>query len=159
MSGDQARVSVAVAVPPKDAFDIFTGEIDRWWRRGPKFRHAGGRGGFVRLEPHVGGRLFESIDSEHGERIFEVGRVRVVTIAPGFIDTAMTAGNPYPMPFLMTAESFARLAVKAILRGDAYQVIPWQMAWLARVLRVLPNRVFDRIMQGRARKPRIGSSA
>jgi len=85
--------------------------------------------------------------------------VRVVTIAPGFIDTPMTAGNPYPMPFLMTAESFARLAVKAILRGDAYQVIPWQMAWLARVLRVLPNRVFDRIMQGRARKPRIGSSA
>jgi len=77
MSGDQARVSVAVAVPPKDAFDIFTGEIDRWWRRGPKFRHAGGRGGFVRLEPHVDGRLFESIDSEHGERIFEVGRVRV----------------------------------------------------------------------------------
>jgi NAD(P)-dependent dehydrogenase (short-subunit alcohol dehydrogenase family) len=85
--------------------------------------------------------------------------VRVVTIAPGFIDTPMTAGNPYPMPLLMTAESFARLAVKAILRGDAYQVIPWQMAWLARVLRVLPNSVFDRIMQGRARKPRIGSSA
>jgi len=85
--------------------------------------------------------------------------VQVVTIAPGFIDTPMTAGNPYPMPFLMTAESFARLAVKAILRGDAYQVIPWQMAWLARVLRVLPNRVFDRIMQARARKPRIGSSA
>src|SRR5438309_888501 len=42
-----------------------------------KPRRAGGAGGFVRVEPHVGGRLFESIDSEHGERIFEVGRVRV----------------------------------------------------------------------------------
>lgn len=77
MSGDQVRVSVAVAVPPALAFEVFTGEIDRWWRRGPKFRHAGRRGGFVRLEPHVGGRLFESIDSEDGEVVFEVGRVHV----------------------------------------------------------------------------------
>jgi hypothetical protein len=75
--GDQARISVAVAVPPAVAFEIFTSEIDRWWRRGPKFRHAGKRGGFVRLEPHVGGRLFESIDAEQGEHVFEVGRVRV----------------------------------------------------------------------------------
>jgi uncharacterized protein YndB with AHSA1/START domain len=77
VSGDQVRVSVAVAVPPALAFEVFTGEIDRWWRRGPKFRHAGRRGGFVRLEPHVGGRLFESIDGEGGEYIFEVGRVHV----------------------------------------------------------------------------------
>jgi uncharacterized protein YndB with AHSA1/START domain len=77
VSGDRARVSVAVAVPPEVAFDIFTGEIDRWWRRGPKFRHAGARVGFVHLEPRVGGRLFESIDSAGQELIVEVGRVRV----------------------------------------------------------------------------------
>lgn len=76
-AGDQARVSVAVAVPPETAFDIFTNEIDRWWRRGPRFRHAGHRGGFIRLEPGVGGRLFESIDGEDGEHVFVVGRVRV----------------------------------------------------------------------------------
>lgn len=76
MSGDQACVCVAVAVPPQVAFEIFTREIDRWWRRGPKFRHAGQRAGLVHLEPHVGGRLFESIESGDGERIFEVGRVR-----------------------------------------------------------------------------------
>src|SRR5262249_29672681 len=62
----QARVSVAVMVPPHTAFEIFTGEIDRWWRRGPKFRHAGRRGGFVHLEPRIGGRLFESIDADNG---------------------------------------------------------------------------------------------
>jgi uncharacterized protein YndB with AHSA1/START domain len=76
-TGDSARVSVSVAVPPAVAFEIFTGEIDRWWRRGPKFRHAGNRGGFIRLEPQVGGRLFESIDGERGEHVFEVGRVRI----------------------------------------------------------------------------------
>jgi NAD(P)-dependent dehydrogenase (short-subunit alcohol dehydrogenase family) len=83
--------------------------------------------------------------------------VRVVTIAPGFIDTAMTAANPYPMPFLMTAESFARRAADTMLRGASYRVIPWQVAWLARVLRVLPNWAFDRILHRRARKPRAGS--
>ncbi len=80
--------------------------------------------------------------------------VRVVTIAPGFIDTPMSAGNPYPMPFLMDAGRFARHAADSILRGDSYRVIPWQMAWLARILRVLPDGVFDRVMQRRGRKPR-----
>jgi len=75
MTGDSARVSVTVAVPPPLAFEIFTEEIDRWWRRGIKFRHT--RGGFLRIEPEVGGRLFESIDGDGGPHVFEVGRVRV----------------------------------------------------------------------------------
>ena len=77
MSGDSARVSVTVEVPPTLAFEIFTEEIDRWWRRGIKFRHAGGRGGFLRIESEVGGRLFESIDGDGGPHVIEVGRVRV----------------------------------------------------------------------------------
>lgn len=75
--GDQARVSVAVAVAPADAFEVFTAEIDRWWRRGGKFRHAGARSGFIHLEPQVGGRLFESIDGATAAHVIEVGRVRV----------------------------------------------------------------------------------
>jgi short-subunit dehydrogenase len=81
--------------------------------------------------------------------------VRVVTLAPGFIDTPMSVGNPYPMPFLMSAESFARRAAASILSGASYRVIPWPMALLARVLRLLPNWAFDRIVQGRGRKPRL----
>ena len=75
--GDQARVTVMVAVPPQSAFEIFTGEIDQWWRRGPKFRHAGMRRGFIHIEPRVGGRIFESIESEGGATVFEVGRIKV----------------------------------------------------------------------------------
>jgi uncharacterized protein YndB with AHSA1/START domain len=75
--GDQVRVSVAVAVPQDVAFEIFTNEIDRWWKRGPAFRGAGHRGGFIRMEPGVGGRLFESIESDDGERVFVVGFVRL----------------------------------------------------------------------------------
>lgn len=77
MTGDRARVSVAVAVEPASAFAIFTGEIDRWWRRGARFRQAGARRGFIRLEPEVGGRLFESIEAGSGAHVVEVGRVLV----------------------------------------------------------------------------------
>ena len=83
--------------------------------------------------------------------------IRVVTIAPGFIATPMTAGNPYPMPFLTDVDVFAARAADAIVRGDGFRVIPWQMAWVARLLRVLPNWAFDRALAGRARKPRAGA--
>jgi hypothetical protein len=75
--GDQAHVSVAVAVPPAHAFEVFTAEIDRWWRRGAKFRHAGARAGFVHFEPQLGGRIFESFEAASGEHVVEVGGVRV----------------------------------------------------------------------------------
>jgi uncharacterized protein YndB with AHSA1/START domain len=75
MTDDVARVSVAVAVPPAVAFEIFTDDIDRWWRRGLKFRRSGRRSGFIRLEPGIGGRLFESVDCDDGPYIHEVGRV------------------------------------------------------------------------------------
>ncbi|HXY22115.1 MAG TPA: SDR family oxidoreductase [Burkholderiaceae bacterium] len=80
--------------------------------------------------------------------------VRVVTIAPGFIRTPMTAANPYPMPFLMDVDAFARRAAAAIEQGKSYVIIPWQMAWVARLLRVLPNWAFDRALARRPRKPR-----
>jgi uncharacterized protein YndB with AHSA1/START domain len=73
--GDQAKVAVSVAVPPAEAFAIFTEEIELWWRRGPRYRVAGHRRGIIRLEPGVGGRLFESFDGEHGPRVVQTGEV------------------------------------------------------------------------------------
>ncbi len=80
--------------------------------------------------------------------------VRVVTLLPGYIATPLTARNPYPMPFLMSAEAFAEQAYRAIEAGTSYRVIPWQMAIVAKLLRVLPNAWFDRAVTGRGRKPR-----
>ena len=80
--------------------------------------------------------------------------IRVVTIAPGFVRTPLTAKNPYRMPFLMAPDAFARRAVDAIVAGASYRVIPWQMAIVARLLRALPNWAFDRLMANRPRKPR-----
>lgn len=69
--------------------------------------------------------------------------IKVVTIAPGYIDTPMTRHNRYPMPFLMPASRFAAKAADAIERGTSYAVIPWQMGVVAKVLRALPNTVYD----------------
>jgi uncharacterized protein YndB with AHSA1/START domain len=77
MSGDRARVSVAVAIAPAEAFDIFTGDIDRWWRRGPKFRHSASRSGLLCIEPKIGGRLFESFETDGTQHVVDIGRVRV----------------------------------------------------------------------------------
>ena len=80
--------------------------------------------------------------------------VRVVTLLPGYIDTPLTRQNRYAMPFLLPADAFAERAVRAIESGASYRVIPWQMAVVAKLLRLLPNAWFDRALAGRPRKAR-----
>ena len=82
--------------------------------------------------------------------------VKVVTVCPGYIDTPLTQGNRYGMPFLMRADDFAEKAFRTIEAGVSYRVIPWQMGVVAKLMRMLPNALFDRAMQGRARKKRSG---
>ena len=80
--------------------------------------------------------------------------VRVVTIAPGYIDTPMTEHNPYPMPFMLPVDEAAQRFTQAIERGTSYTVIPWQMGLVAKVLRLLPNWLYDRLFAKAPHKPR-----
>ncbi|KRD22019.1 short-chain dehydrogenase [Acidovorax sp. Root267] len=80
--------------------------------------------------------------------------VRVVTISPGYIDTPLTRQNRYGMPFLMQADDFADRAFRAITAGVSYRVIPWQMGVVAKLLRMVPNVLFDKLLAGRPRKRR-----
>ncbi len=82
--------------------------------------------------------------------------VKVVTIVPGYVATPLTAGNTYGMPFMLQPEEFAARAVQAIAAGTSYRVIPWQMGVVAKLMRLLPNAVFDRLLEGRGRKKRRG---
>jgi short-subunit dehydrogenase len=82
--------------------------------------------------------------------------VPVVTLLPGYIDTPLTRENRYPMPFLMSADAFADRAFAAIDAGTSYRVIPWQMGLVVKLLRLLPNALFDRVFAGRERKKRRG---
>ncbi len=80
-------------------------------------------------------------------------RIRVVTIAPGYIDTPMTRVNTYPMPFLMPADRFARQAARTIAAGRSYAVIPWQMRGVSWLLRLLPNWLYDAAFARAPHKP------
>jgi hypothetical protein len=84
----------------------------------------------------------------------KVRDIAVVTVAPGYIDTPMTRVNPYAMPFRMSARTAATKVARCIERRRAYTVIPWQMAWVARVLKWLPIPVYDSLFQNAPRKPR-----
>lgn len=80
--------------------------------------------------------------------------VSVITICPGYIVTPMTANNPFRMPFILNVEDAAKRIVRSIERGTLFSVIPWQMAIVAKALRLLPNFLYDRIFAGTPRKPR-----
>ena len=82
--------------------------------------------------------------------------VKVVTLLPGYVDTPLTRENRYPMPFLLSANTFADRAFNAIAAQKSYSVIPWQMGVVAKLLRMLPNPWFDKAFAGRPRKHRRG---
>jgi short-subunit dehydrogenase len=93
-------------------------------------------------------------ESLRGECRFD--GVRVVTLVPGYVATPLTAGNRYPMPFLLQPAAFAERAFRTIQGDGSYRVIPWQMGVVAKLLRLLPNPLFDRLFAGRGRKRRRG---
>jgi uncharacterized protein YndB with AHSA1/START domain len=75
MSGsDSARVTTFVGVSPEDAFAVFTEQIDRWWRRGPRFRGGDSGGSELCFERDAAGRRL--VERSEGD-VFEIGRVRV----------------------------------------------------------------------------------
>jgi NAD(P)-dependent dehydrogenase (short-subunit alcohol dehydrogenase family) len=80
--------------------------------------------------------------------------IKVVTIAPGYIETPMTAVNPYKMPFLLPVDEAASRFAAAIARGASYVVIPWPMGVVAKILRILPNWLYDLLFTSAPRKPR-----
>jgi short-subunit dehydrogenase len=80
--------------------------------------------------------------------------VKVCTICPGFIDTPMTENNPYPMPFMIDADSAAKRFARVIAQQKSHATIPWQMAGVGMILRHLPNWLYDRAFAKTGRKPR-----
>jgi hypothetical protein len=70
------RVNVVVDVDPTTAFQLFTEEIDSWYRPGPHSFFDPSRALGMRFEPGVGGRLIEVYDKTTGEGR-TVGKVTV----------------------------------------------------------------------------------
>jgi short-subunit dehydrogenase len=80
--------------------------------------------------------------------------IHVTTIAPGYIRTPMTDINTYKMPFLMDAIPFAKKCISKIENKHRFVVIPWQMGWLARLMRLIPPSLWDLLMRNAPHKER-----
>jgi len=80
--------------------------------------------------------------------------VSVVCLCPGYIDTPMTRVNRYRMPFLLPADDAARRMARAIAARRRLAVIPWQMAAVSVLLRLMPGWLYDRPAARAPRKPR-----
>lgn len=81
--------------------------------------------------------------------------IAVTTIAPGYIRTPMTDINTYKMPFLMDADIAATKFVDAIERKCRFCVIPWQMGWVARLMRLIPPALWDYLAKNAPHKSHI----
>lgn len=82
----------------------------------------------------------------------------VCTVSPGYLRTALTAGNRFAMPGLMEPDDAARALLDGVRRGREQIVLPRRMGWLSNALGLLPARLHDRILLGQPRKPRVGEA-
>ena len=81
-------------------------------------------------------------------------RLKVHTISPGYLRTALTAGNTFAMPGLLGPDEAARDLLRGVAQGREHIVLPRRIGWLSRALSLLPARWHDRILLGQPRKPR-----
>lgn len=79
--------------------------------------------------------------------------VAVNVVCPGFVETAMTGANGFPMPFLMQPDRAARIIRKGLARNRGRITFPWQMAVVGWFLRALPDALLDRFGRRLPRKP------
>ena len=68
--------------------------------------------------------------------------VHVTTICPGFVRTDLTAGNPFPMPFIIDADQAARSICDGLERDRTEIVFPIRMALLMKTARLVPARAW-----------------
>lgn len=80
----------------------------------------------------------------------------VHTVSPGYLRTALTAGNRFAMPGLMEPGVAARALLSALAAGREHIVLPRRVGWLARALSCLPSRWHDALLLRQPRKPRAG---
>ena len=77
--------------------------------------------------------------------------VHVTTICPGFVRTDLTAGNPFPMPFIMEAGQAARSICDGLERERTEIAFPAAMALLMKTARLVPVRVWTALWKSTSR--------
>lgn len=72
--------------------------------------------------------------------------INVCTLCVGFVQTAMTADLTFNLPGIISAEKAAKKIALAIKRRKRTATFPWQSKWIWMVFRILPGRLYDRLI-------------
>lgn len=84
--------------------------------------------------------------------------IAVSVVCPGFVRTPMTAGNPFPMPFLMEPKRAAAIIRRGLAGNRARIAFPWPLAVVAWLTAALSPAWLDPLLARLPEKPaRSGS--
>jgi NADP-dependent 3-hydroxy acid dehydrogenase YdfG len=75
--------------------------------------------------------------------------IAMSSICPGYVRTAMTARNRFPMPGLMDAEPAAAIVLRGLAAARVRVAFPWWMAAAARLTGLLPPRLAGTLLSTR----------
>jgi NAD(P)-dependent dehydrogenase (short-subunit alcohol dehydrogenase family) len=84
--------------------------------------------------------------------------IRVHTVSPGYVRTALTAGNRFSMPGLLEPAEAARALLAGVASGREHIVLPRRIGWLSSLLGALPAAWYDALLRGQPRKARVGEA-
>ncbi len=97
-----------------------------------------------------GGSSSYSASKAAGSILLESARVelkkhniRVITVRPGFVKTAMTDKNEFKMPLLMQPNKAAMIIRRKIEKGRSIVQFPWPIVMSTRIIKNIPNWIYD----------------
>ena len=73
--------------------------------------------------------------------------IKVITVKPGFVKTAMTDQNKFKMPFLMEPGKAAHIIIDGIKKENRVIQFPWQIVLLTRFVGLLPGSLYEWLAQ------------
>jgi short-subunit dehydrogenase len=99
--------------------------------------------GYTGSSGYVSSKAAASILLESARIELNKYNIRIITVRPGFVKTAMTDKNEFYMPFLMSPEKAAVKIRKGIEKSRSVVQFPWPIVWSTRIIKILPNWFFD----------------
>lgn len=72
--------------------------------------------------------------------------IDVTLVHPGFVKTPLTDKNTFDMPFILTAEQAAQRIIQGVENGKNYLAFPKRLIWFLRIMKWLPNSVWQTMM-------------
>lgn len=69
--------------------------------------------------------------------------IKLITVKPGFVRTPMSAGNKFPMPFLMDVDKAAKIIIRGIKKEKRLIQFPLPTVLGSKLVRLVPDFIFD----------------